>query len=1286
MASTVDNRVVQMRFDNKQFESNIQTSINSLDKLKESLNFEGSAKGFDELERASANLDFSKMEASLAALEHRFSAIGIAGMTLVTDITRSVEKAASKIAGFVTDNVIQGGWQRAANIENAKFQLEGIGVAWKDVADDIDYAVSGTAYGLDEAAQACGRLATAGVSAGQDMKDALRGISGVAAMSGASYAEIADIFSDAASKGKVMSMELSRLEERGVAASSMLAEALEMSGEEFSDYVRKGKMDFKTFAKAMDDAFGEHAKDANKTFDGALANMRAALKKIGAEVAGPTRDSLRDLFNAIRMSINEFKSAYLPTLKEVSDVIGNVIYRVQRIFETGDVANKVLKVFEVMQNVFAGIALAALDIGKAFREIFPQDVGKETESLLDKLVQFSKGLVMSKEAAQNFRDTFKGVFAIIDILGQAFSAIVKAVFPAASGLKDVGESLLEFTGGLGRYLTGLSSFLRSSDFFTKKIEEIKKVVTPVFSFLVDIFNKVKSGVISLGDAFMKGFSAIPLVGAELEEAMDRIRGGTERLDGAVGKLSRFDRIKQIFNGVAEVFSFLWTQFKRTFPFFAELGGLVKDAFGQIGAAAHQVLAGDFSKSFDMINAMLMSGMAVSLADFFDTIKTSIRPAFKMLGNVNGILFEVKNTLFIFQQTIKADVLMTIAKALGIMTLSIIGLSLIDSKALTKSLIAIAGAVTILSLALGAILKMTQVSATFSNPLELFQNLFNMGAQSAKLYAAGTLLTTIATSVGILTLSLLGLSSINTEDLIKSVTALSVIMAELVGATLILNNFSGEARVGAGSLLALSVGVLIMSKALQTLADIPTENMDHALKALTVIMLEMGVYSAVMKSMDGKMMDAAASMVVMGAALHVIVGALKKFEGIDPLTLLGGLGSLFVVMAELVGIAFAVKSLKLNNLIEVSAALLIVSAAMKNIGTAFQSFNGMEWGDWAKGILGMVVALGAMAVALSFLSDPKFCNPVGLLASSVAILAVAAAFNALVPSIVLLGALPLPQVAQGVIAFLGAMVGLAAAGAVASAAVPGLLSLAAAAIAVGAGVALAGVGIAALCAGLGVLAAAVVGLAASIPILSGLIVTLIASAIEGVAVGLVSCLRILREGIPSVIDIIRLIGEGVLNLINSWIDPLAEAIRKATLAILHLLSELAPELVRACALIVEGVLTVLSEHAYSIVTLVLQTLNDILRAIEDYLPTLTSTCVYLIVQLMNAVSQALDDNAELLEQAAERLIKSILSALGKTLPQFLSFGLDLVGNILIGAQKVAANLVKFIVDLGADLLK
>ena len=77
MSTTVDNRVVQMRFDNKQFEQGVQTSLNSLKKLNEALLFKGAGN--------SKVLDI--ISNSLEVLTKRFSVLGTIGMNIVSKLT-----------------------------------------------------------------------------------------------------------------------------------------------------------------------------------------------------------------------------------------------------------------------------------------------------------------------------------------------------------------------------------------------------------------------------------------------------------------------------------------------------------------------------------------------------------------------------------------------------------------------------------------------------------------------------------------------------------------------------------------------------------------------------------------------------------------------------------------------------------------------------------------------------------------------------------------------------------------------------------------------------------------------------------------------------------------------------------------------------------------------------------------------------------------------------------------------------------------------------------------------
>ena len=315
----IDNRIVNMLFKNEQFEKRANQTMDTLDKLEKKLKLPDSSDAFNSISKAMSSVNVSGIQNGLDRISDRFSNLGIIGMTVLQNLTNSAINLGKNIALAIPNQIIQGGKTRALNIEQAKFQLSGLGVAWEDIYDNIDKAVLGTAYGLDEAAKVASQLAASGVAYGDaqsDMAHALRGISGVAAMTNSSYEEIGSIFTTVAGQGKLMTMQLRQLESRGLNAAAKLGEVLGKSEEQIRDMVTKGKIDFLTFANAMDEAFGEHATKANETFTGAFSNMKAALSRIGADFATPILKTSRDVFNALRVAFDKIRKGFTKAFAE----------------------------------------------------------------------------------------------------------------------------------------------------------------------------------------------------------------------------------------------------------------------------------------------------------------------------------------------------------------------------------------------------------------------------------------------------------------------------------------------------------------------------------------------------------------------------------------------------------------------------------------------------------------------------------------------------------------------------------------------------------------------------------------------------------------------------------------------------------------------------------------------------------------------------------------------------------------------------------------------------------
>ena len=343
MSNKIDERVVEMRFDNAQFEKNVSTTMSTLDKLKKSLNLDGAAKGLQNVNAAAKTTSFDSLAASVSKLEYRFSTLGIVGMRVIENLTDSMMRLAQKTLNFLTSGVVQGGIKRAMNLENAHFQLQGLlkdEEAVAAVMQNVGDAVDGTAYSLDSAAKVASQLAASGMRAGDDMFKSLRAVAGVAAMTNSEYSDIGRIFTKIAGQGRLMGDDLLSLSSRGMNAAATLAESMGITESAVREMVSKGQIDFKTFAYAMDDAFGEHAKKANETLTGALSNVKSALGRIGALFVSPLVEQngeLVQLLNNVRVKINDIKETLVPVANYVVNILKNLISKVSSFVEKLDV-------------------------------------------------------------------------------------------------------------------------------------------------------------------------------------------------------------------------------------------------------------------------------------------------------------------------------------------------------------------------------------------------------------------------------------------------------------------------------------------------------------------------------------------------------------------------------------------------------------------------------------------------------------------------------------------------------------------------------------------------------------------------------------------------------------------------------------------------------------------------------------------------------------------------------------------------------------------------------------
>lgn len=331
-------------------------------------------------ERTSRSFNFSGAIRSIGSgIGGAFSKVGSIGLKAIGGVSTAIIGLAA-----------HGGFKRAMDIEGAQAKLKGLGHSTKDIKTLMDNAlgaVKGTAFGLGEAASVAAGMSAAGVKSGADMSKSLKTIADTAAIAGMSMSDTGLIFESIAGRGKLMGDDMRQLTSRGIPVLDILGKKLGKTSAEVSAMVSKGQIDFQTFQDAMSDALGGSALAMGDTFAGKLANVKAALGRLGATAATPILDVLKTQLDAIIPAVDAFAGAVKPaaealskSLKPYADMAASSIENFSKKLQDGqitlgDIAANIAKaagafeLFKVvggnMPAIFDGILKSSAATGKA---------------------------------------------------------------------------------------------------------------------------------------------------------------------------------------------------------------------------------------------------------------------------------------------------------------------------------------------------------------------------------------------------------------------------------------------------------------------------------------------------------------------------------------------------------------------------------------------------------------------------------------------------------------------------------------------------------------------------------------------------------------------------------------------------------------------------------------------------------------------------------------------------------------------------------------------------------
>ena len=1018
--TSIDNRIVQMQFDNAQFERGAKQSLNTLDNIKKGLDFSKVGDSFGKISQAANSVDLSGIQAGVEALQNRFSTWGIVGMQVISELTTAAINAGKKLANISIGQIITGGKARASNIQKAQLMLEGLLKTEEgltdfgkvtDVMNDATDAVNNTAYGLDEAALVASQLAASGVgieswshdlSGGFEkvkeeadpMARSLMAVSGLAAMTSSSYSDIGQIFTTVAGNGKLMSMQLQQLSGRGINAAATMAEQWGKTEAQVRDMVSNGKVTYTMFADAMYDAFAAQAYKANRTLTGVMSNTKAALSKIGADLftpmiqntseAGNGLTNLVNVMDSVRAKLNAFRTAFSKPLGANPDSTDPSQWGewVKFVDNYSKLAKKAIDSIDA-----AGIGKTLLNIAN---NILPK-IWSATEKALPKI----------EWLINKMKDGLEGLKTIFKFFQTSIPSFFKYIhnhFGIAQGdIKNITDLIKSIYGYLFRdFLNGIKlNKAEIGELFELIQTKFRRIIFEVTPQIDSIFETIES--------FFRQFFG-RLIKAKNVENLEKILLNLEQavlnfnnaLKGTDYKATAEDLGGGLADGFTLVLDVVTKLSDFLLPVGTALGKIAKfavSAAGSMGKFVSKVK--EVATSNDKIQSVLdlLKDVVTKIADLdinplnlLAAAIEAIHTAFQKLGDglkvvwdgfkkfVQPFVDEVKKMFSNLKEMISSpfngnsntsplDIVMTFIRTIAAIKVASIGADLVNLfKKLGDSL------------------------------MVLTKNFNGMSADNLK---------SIAVSIGILAASLVVLASVDGEKLGTALGTIAFGLGEIIavfygikGSNIkkakdaIDKNISGKGGIIAAisdtiksyarggdspfdAIKEIATALLILASAMKVLSTIDGPGLETAMEGMTAAFAELlGVYFIMQKIGSTDQTKTAKAVQTMAWALVPVAIALKALSTIEPNQLavaLFGMAAALGAMAAVVKV-LSTMSASAGEALASAASILLVSLALIPIATTIALLSLFDYTTMGQSMTILLMTLGGLAAIIGLLAN------------------------------------------------------------------------------------------------------------------------------------------------------------------------------------------------------------------------------------------------------------------------------------------------------------------------------
>jgi len=1298
--SNVDNRIVQMQFDNGQFESGVQTSIKSLDNLKNGLNLDGATKSLSGLEKVGRTFSLGGIADGVQAISDKFSALSLIGITALQNITNSAINAGKTLVKSLTVDPVKMGFNeyetKMGAIQTILTNTASKGTTLDDVnktLNELNEYSDKTIYNFSEMAKNIGTFTAAGIGL-ETSATSIKGIANLAAGSGSNAQQAATAMyqlSQALAAGSVKLMDWNSVVNAG------------MGGELFQNAL-------KTTAKQMGIVVNESVPFRESLQDGwitaeVLTKTLSKFAEDEALVKAATQvKSFTQLFDTMKESVQSGwaqsweniignKDEASATLTAINNAFGSIVG------SAANARNEMLSfwkvnggrdaLIEAITNSFKGLQAIIKPITDGFREIFPAMSGERLVKLSKGILDLTENFKIGETTVTNIKNTFKGLFAILDIGKQAFLAIADVVGPFLKKILPIGDGILGVTGSIGEYLVSIDEMIKKTDAFTG-------IFSKIGTFLKPIAEKIQLAFSVIKDAF-QSFVNIDLTGVDAFSERVKIR------------LEPFSKIGE---GVSKAFDKISDAFKKAAPIFSKLGTIIGDAFAKLRESVSNGLdAADFNSLLDLFNGGVFALILVGIKKFIDNLGSISKDGKGVFGGIKDILNGVKGSLQAYQTDLKAGALLKIASAIAILAAALLVLSVIDSDKLALALTAVTvmfadlvGSMIVLNKTLGAKGLLTLQSATAA-------------------------MITLSTAILILAVAMTKIAKLDWNEIAKGLVAVGVLSATMVATAKVLSSNTGKLMKGALGMIAFAGALTILVGVVKELGELDPASLAKGLVGVGVLVTELALFTKLTETNKAGI-GKGLGLIALAGAISILATAVQTFAVMDPVQLLQGIGAIALILSELT--AFIKLTGDASKVISTAIGLTILASAMLILSQALGDMGKLPIEEIGKGLLAMAGVLGAITLALNLMPKDVALKAVGLvivaaalviladalksmsemswdeigrglvvLAGALGIIAVAmmlmktalpgaaalvliaAALAILAPVLVTLGEMSWAEIGKGLLALAGIFVILGVAGLLLAPLTPVIIALAGSIALLGLGCILVGAGLLLFSAGLAALAVSGTAGAAALVVIVTALIGLIPFIIQKMAEGLIALAKVIIEGAPIIAEAITAVVVALIDALVVIIPAVVEGVMKLVTALLDTLIQYLPNIIDAGFQLIMGLLKGLSANIQDIVEVGIDIVLGFLAGVTSKLPAIVDAAFKLIISFINGLADAIRNNSAAIFDACENLVDAIIDGIKVVIPKLVSIGKNIIEGLIEGIKSMATSVFNAAITVVSD---